>query len=136
MNIQVLESTAHHLQTVYGGSLLHNQLTFTTLSYIQSVLQARKLAKLEEMEGQINRDEEEEPEGKVVVGPSGEAIVYSSGNIPLFFSLFFTSFHQYTVLHFTVLSSFMIGWIGILNHASPSHPGSSCSEMSLMKRRK
>ena len=48
------------------------------------MLQARKLEKLEEMEGAIIRDEEEEPEGKVVAGPSGEAVVYSSGNIPLF----------------------------------------------------
>ena len=102
------------------------------------MLHARKLAKLEDIEGEIKRDEEEKPEGKVVAGPSGEAIVYSSGNIPLFLSLSFSSCHfiNYTLLHFTILSSFIIGWIGIMNHASPSHLGLSCLQMSLMKRSK
>ena len=34
-----------------------------------------------------SREEEEEPEGEVVAGPSGEAVVYSFGNTPLFFFL-------------------------------------------------
>ena len=50
------------------------------------MLQASKLSKLKEMVGEVKR--EEEPEWKVVAGPSGEAVVYSSGNIPLFLSLF------------------------------------------------
>ena len=48
------------------------------------MLQARKLAKLEDMVGE-SREREEELEGEVVVGHSGEAVVYSSGNTPLFF---------------------------------------------------
>ena len=48
------------------------------------MLQLRKLAKWEEVVGE-SRGGEEEPEGEVVVGPSGEAVVYSSGNTPLFF---------------------------------------------------
>ena len=55
------------------------------------MLQTRKLAKLEEVMGEI-REGEEKPEGEVVVGSSGEAVVYSSCNIPLFF--FNKSFHQ------------------------------------------
>ena len=46
------------------------------------MLQASKLAKLREMVGESK--EEEEPEGEEVPGPSGEAIVYSSGNASLF----------------------------------------------------
>ena len=89
------------------------------------------------MEGKIKRDEEEEePEEKVVTGPSGETVVYSSGNGLSFLSLFSHHFINYTLLHFTILFSFTIGWIGILNHASLSHLGSSCLHMSLMKRRK
>ena len=40
----------------------------------------------------------EELEGEVVAGPSGEAVIYSSGNTPLFFSN--KSFHQ---LYYTPL---------------------------------
>ena len=38
--------------------------------------------KSEELVGE-HREEEEEPEGEVVVGPSGEGVIYS--NTPLFF---------------------------------------------------
>ena len=48
------------------------------------MLQTRKLVNLEELVGE-SRGEEEELEGEVVVGPSGEAVIYSSGNTPLFF---------------------------------------------------
>ena len=44
----------------------------------------KKLVKLEEMVGK-RQEEEEEPEGEVTVGPSGEAVEHSSGNT-LFFS--------------------------------------------------
>ena len=65
------------------------------------------------MEGEIKRDEkEEEPEGKVVVGPSGETIVYSSGNIPLFLSFFFMSFHQlyFTTFYYIILFHDWMDW--------------------------
>ena len=76
------------------------------------MLQARKLEKLEEMEGKIKRDEEEEeePKGKVVVGPSGEAIVYSSGNIPLFLSLFFMHFINFTTFYYIILLHDWMDW--------------------------
>ena len=49
----------------------------------QSVLQAQKLVKLEEMVGQ--GVQEEEPEGEVIAGPSGEAVEsWSSGYTPSF----------------------------------------------------
>ena len=47
------------------------------------MLQAMKQMKLEELVGE-SRGEEEELEGEVVAGPSGEAVAYSSGNTPLF----------------------------------------------------
>ena len=71
------------------------------------MLQASKMSKLKEMVGEVKR--EEEPEGKVVAGPGGEAIVYRSGNIPLFLSLslslslfFFQQIINYSILHLTM----------------------------------
>ena len=70
-----------------------------------------------EMVGKSEGEEEKEPEGIEVVGPSGEAIVYSSGNTPLFFFFFSNkSFMNCSILYFMVSYSFMIGWICILNH--------------------
>ena len=89
--------------------------------------------KLGEMVGKTKGEEEKEPEGIAVVGPSWEAIVYSSGNTPLF--CFLTNhFMNCFILHLTASYSSMIGWICILNHASPSYLGPSCSQMSLMNR--
>ena len=65
------------------------------------------------MEGEIKRDDdEEEPEGEVVAGPSGEATVYSSGNIPLSLSLFSTSFHQpyFTTFYYIILLHDWMDW--------------------------
>ena len=44
-------------------------------------------------------EEEKEPEGIVVAGPRGEAVVYSSGNTPLFFFLT-NHFMNCFILHF------------------------------------
>ena len=60
------------------------------------MLQVRKLVKLKD------RGEEEELEGEVVVGSSGEAVVHSSGNAPLFFILA-NHFINYTILYFCVI---------------------------------
>ena len=75
------------------------------------MLQARKLVKLEELVRE-NRRGEEELEGEVVVGPSREAVIYSSGNTPSFFLN--KSFHQlyYTPL---LLGEFPSGVI-LLSH--------------------
>ena len=66
------------------------------------MLQARKLVKLEEVVGG-SREGEEEPEGEMVVGSSGEAVVYSSGNAPLFFLM--NHFTNYTVLFHYLVNS-------------------------------
>ena len=62
------------------------------------MLQVRMLAKLEEVVGKSRGGEE--PEGEVVAGPSGETMVYSSGNTPLFLFCFFLTNHftNYTIL--------------------------------------
>ena len=51
----------------------------------QSLLQAQKLSRLEEMVGK-GQEEQEEPGGEVTAGTSGEAVVFSLGNT-LFFPL-------------------------------------------------
>ena len=95
------------------------------------MLLARKLAKVEEMVGKSK--EEENPEGRLVVGPSGEAVVNSSGIAPPFlFSINY--FINCSILPFAVAYSFIIRWISILNFAFLSYLGSSCSQMSPMKR--
>ena len=49
-------------------------------------MQSKRLTKLREIVGDVK--EEEEPEGEVVAGPSGEVIVHSSGNmLPIFLAL-------------------------------------------------
>ena len=79
------------------------------------MLQARKLVKLKEVVGE-SREGEEELEGEVVVGPSGEAVVYSSGNTPLFFPN--KSFHE---LYYTLpLVGEFPSWIILLLHI-PAH---------------
>ena len=55
-----------------------------------------KKAKLREIVGEV---EEEEPEGEAVVGPSGEATVYSSGNTPPV-PLIFLVIHLYAYIFF------------------------------------
>ena len=50
------------------------------------MLQAQKMVKLEEMVGKGKA--EQEPEGEVIVGPSGEAVEQSSGNAPSFLFFF------------------------------------------------
>ena len=68
------------------------------------MLQARKLAKLEEVLGE-SKEGEEEPEGEVVGGPSREAVVYSSGNTPLILFFLTNHFINYTILlHYWVNS--------------------------------
>ena len=52
------------------------------------MLQAQKLPKLEEMVGK-RQEEEEEPEGEVILGPSGEVVECSSGSAPSFSLSFF-----------------------------------------------
>ena len=84
------------------------------------------------MVGKTKGEEEKEPEGRAVVGPSREAIVYNSGNTPLFFSnksfheLFYTTFYCIILLHDLV----------DLHHKScfPSYLGPSCLQMSPTKR--
>ena len=93
VTIWILRDVVHYLQRVCSGSFSCNWSAFTT-SFLFSCLEhakVRKLAKLEEEVGE-SRVGEEEPEGEVVVGPSREAVVYSSGNTPLFFAN--KSFHQ------------------------------------------
>ena len=56
------------------------------------------------MVGRSKGEEEKEPEGIAVVGPSGEAIVYSSGNTPFFSNksfpeLFYTTFYCIILLN-------------------------------------
>ena len=69
---------------MYNGSLSCN-LVIATLFH-QSVLQAQKVVRLEEMVGPGKQ--EEEPEGEIIVGPSGEALEpLDSGNIPFFLEL-------------------------------------------------
>ena len=51
------------------------------------MLQAHKKVKLEEMVGKERA--EEELEGEVIAGPSGEAVEQSPGNAPLFLFFFF-----------------------------------------------
>ena len=46
--------------------------------------------------------EEEEQEGEVVVAPSREAVIYSSGNTPLFFFLI-NHFINYAILYFCIV---------------------------------
>ena len=50
--------------------------------------------KLREMVGESR--EEEEPEGVVVAGSDGEAIMYSSGNMPPFFSFSLLLFYFFS----------------------------------------
>ena len=57
-------------------------INFCHLSF-QTELQERKMAKLEEIVGKGKV--EEEPEGEMIMGPSGEAVGSSgSGNTPFF----------------------------------------------------
>ena len=65
------------------------------------MLQANKLMKLEEFVGE-HRGEEEELEGEMVAGPSGEALIYSSGNTSLFFFLI-NHFINYSILYFCII---------------------------------
>ena len=86
------------------------------------MLQVRKLVKLEELVG-ANRGEEEEPEGEVVAGPSEEAVIYSSGNTPLFFFLINHFINYNILLHYWVKSHiescfFLISWPILLTDES------------------
>ena len=72
--------------------------------------------------------EEADPEGEVVAGPSEEAIVHSSGNMPLlpFLINLFPSFFpkhliNLSLLHFTVAYHSIERWISILNLAYLSY---------------
>ena len=72
------------------------------------------MVKLEEMVGKGKA--EEEPEGEVIVGPSGEAVEQSSGNAPSFLSLFFFSKSHYLLNHAPLLLrgfSFMSGFVSV-----------------------
>ena len=70
--------------------------------------------------------EEEKPEGEVVAGPSGEGVVHSSGNAPLFFllenyfiNLYYIIFLCYWVYSHLELCSFLI----LLAHESDEEGG-------------
>ena len=123
MTIWDFGNTVHHLQMVCKGSLSHNRwiLLLFLPFFVQSALQARKILKMREMVGE-NR-EEEEPEGEVVECPSGEAVMYSSCNMSLFFSfsllLFYFFFKSLTIL--TIAYSSTIEWISLLCLVSLSH---------------
>ena len=67
---------------------------FSTPLLFRACYKAKKLAKLKEVVGE-SREGEEDPEGEVVVGPSREAVVYSSDNTPL---LFFQQIISSTIL--------------------------------------
>ena len=49
------------------------------------MLQAQKLSRLEEVVGK-RQEEGENPEGEVIVGPSGEAVLFSLSNTLSFLS--------------------------------------------------
>ena len=71
--------SVHHLKMMHRGSILHNSLSFAALVLIFVLFFLFRGAKHGEIVGEM---EEEEPEGEVVVGPSGEATVHSSGKTP------------------------------------------------------
>ena len=70
----------------HKGSILHKHPSFATFNpifvfifLIQSVLLSAKRVKLGELVGEV---EEEELEGEIVAGPSGEATIHDSGITP------------------------------------------------------
>ena len=82
----------------------------------------------------MGEDEEADPGGDVVAGPSGEAIVHNSGNMPLLLFLiksFSKHLINHSLLHFTAAYHFIVRWISILNLASLSYFWSiSCADES------
>ena len=71
----------------------------------------QKLVKLE-MVGK-RQEEEEEPEGEVIAGPSGEAVEHSSGNTPFFLKIKL-SFHLHC---FTRIFSCMSGFVSLTDES-------------------
>ena len=105
VTIWVLRDVACHLKRVCNGSLLYTWLAFTSslLFFHLEHATGKKLAKLKKVVGE-SREGEEELEGEVVVGPSRDAVVYSSGNIPLLFFLTNHFINYNILLHYWVNS--------------------------------